>query len=75
MAKKLTHKAIRFPTGVIAYLDEKDVLKGSPAEVIAGLSHRELPEELNAFEVFLKNLIAANGKVGSPVSASEGVKE
>ena len=67
MAKKLTYKAIRFPTGAIAYLDENDVLQGSPAEAIAGLSHRELPDELNAFEVFLKNLIAANGKPAAPV--------
>ena len=57
--KPKKYRAIRFPTGVVAYLDDNDVLKGSPPEVIAGLSRRENDGELNAFEVFVKNFTAA----------------
>ena len=57
--KPKKYRAIRFPTGVVAYLDDNDVLRGNPAEVIAGLSRRENEGELNAFEVFVKNFTAA----------------
>jgi len=56
--KTKKYRAIRFPTGVLAYMDENDVLRGEPAEVILGLSRREHEGELNAFEVFVKNFTA-----------------
>ena len=60
--KPKKYKAIKFPTGVIAYMDDNDVLRGEPAEVIENLSHRESPDELNAFEVFVKNFLINGGK-------------
>jgi hypothetical protein len=60
--KPKKYRVIKFPTGVIAYLDENDVLQGTPASVIAGLSRREKPHELNDFEVFVKNFLSNNGK-------------
>lgn len=58
MAKTVKYRAIKFPTGVVAYLDKKDQLKGTPAHAIVGLAFRESPDELNAFEVFVKNYLA-----------------
>lgn len=54
------YPAIKFPTGVIVYLDDNNVLRGEPAEVILGLSRRDHEGELNAFEVFVKNFTAAS---------------
>ncbi len=54
-----SHRRIKFPTGVVAWLDENDTLQGSPPEIIASLaSRREKAGELNSFELFLKGLLA-----------------
>jgi len=54
---------VNFPTGLVLWLDAEGRLGGSSEESVRRLGKRELAEEPNAFEVFLKTYIANNGKL------------
>lgn len=63
MASKNSWRAVKFPTGVVVWLDADGRVAGRPEAVAEKLGRRDPGQqnEPNAFEVFLKTLMANGG--------------
>jgi len=63
VASKKPWKAVKFPTGVVVWLNADGQVVGRPESVVEKLGRRDPGQqnEPNAFEVFLKTFMANGG--------------